>query len=251
MYLEVEPSDSHLSRKSRESYVLSVWGSMHQPYIESVTALSDIKIFLYRKYLIYSNKYCSNNLCFIFCISSFSLPCPLPSIPHCSPLLSSTLHALPPPSPLTSFSFIIFYLFPLSHPHFLHSTLTPVIHHIICYILYLSHLFSLFLHHNSRYIALVLTLPYSLPPTSCSYLRLCKEWLDLRPAANDAAPLSPMVFLSRLHYIIELETHTYALKKRMDMKHMLTCIYGHMHSPGAHKHTLIRATATSVSAMYG
>ena len=49
----------------------------------------------------------------------------------------------------------------------------------------------------------------SLPPTSCTYLKLCKEWLDLRPAATATAPLSPMVFLLRLHYIIQSETHTH------------------------------------------
>ena len=42
-----------------------------------------------------------------------------------------------------------------------------------------------------------------------SYLRLCREWLDLRPAATATAPLSPMVFLLRLHYIIQSETHTH------------------------------------------
>ena len=36
-----------------------------------------------------------------------------------------------------------------------------------------------------------------------SYLRLCKEWLHLRPAATDTAPPFVMLFLSRLHYIIQ------------------------------------------------
>ena len=56
---------------------------------------------------------------------------------------------------------------------------------------------------------LMFTLPFFLPPTSCSYLRLCKEKLDLRPAATAAAPSSPMAFNLRLHHIIEMETHTY------------------------------------------
>ena len=40
MYVEVEPSDSQLV-ESRESFVLSGWGSMRQPYIESASVLSD------------------------------------------------------------------------------------------------------------------------------------------------------------------------------------------------------------------
>ena len=35
-----------VSRKHHESFVLSGWGSMHKPYIESATALSDNQIFL-------------------------------------------------------------------------------------------------------------------------------------------------------------------------------------------------------------
>ena len=75
------------------------------------------------------------------------------------------------------------------------------------------------LHSNNLF-----TLPLSLPHTSCSYLRLCKEWLDLRPAATAAAPLSSMVFFSRLHYIIQTDTHirTYVLMTRLDMNHMFT-----------------------------
>ena len=41
MYLEVEHSGSQLVEKNGETFVWSGWGSMRQPYMESVTVLSD------------------------------------------------------------------------------------------------------------------------------------------------------------------------------------------------------------------
>ena len=137
-------------------------------------------------------------------------------------LLSSILitYLLQPPTPLTSLSFINFYPlhFPTSLPPF-HLTTGYSSHNMVHPLVPTSSLFSF----NTRCFRLVFTLPFSLSPTSCSYLRLCKEWLDLRLAATDAAPLSPMTFSSRLHYIIQSE-HIYVLMKRLNMNHMLTCM---------------------------
>ena len=41
MYVEVGPSGSQLREKAVKALVLSGWGSMRQPYIESAIALSD------------------------------------------------------------------------------------------------------------------------------------------------------------------------------------------------------------------
>ena len=96
---------------------------------------------------------------------------------------------------------------PLSLPPFLITT-SYSSHNMLHFLLPYSHTSSIFCS-ITRCIRLVFTLPLSLPPTTCSYLRLCKEWLDLRPAATAATPLSPMVLPSRLHYIIQSETHTH------------------------------------------
>ena len=152
-------------------------------------------------------------MCFIFCISSFPCPCLLHSLPPSTPFLFSTLHSLPP---LTSMISSFINLHPLSL--FLHSTSPPVIHHIIA----------------SEASFLVCSMALNFAKYIYRYIYIYVSGLILCHKCSKC-------FNQR---------HTHVLMKRMDMNHMLTCT-DNMHSPWSHKHTLIIATVTSVSVMFG
>ena len=53
---------------------------------------------------------------------------------------------------------------------------------------------------SSSYLPLILYFSLNYIHPHCSYLRLCKEWFNARPAATAAVTLSPIALHLRLHF---------------------------------------------------